>query len=153
MTVKRFSQNDEDVEVELRIVAETEKAWLLCDSDDDRKAVHLTYSLPAIRTLYDIKPVFLVAVAEQGQRYFAWGGNLDFYKVGIMSVGIGFHAGFIDRPKGLGHKVEYYSSFYTSYNITNNSSLKAEVGHISNGGFGDKNPGSESLVISFFHSF
>lgn len=74
-------------------------SWAIFD-DDDRKAVHLTYSLPAIRTLYDIKPVFLVAVAEQGQRYFAWGGNLDFYKLESCQLVLGFMQDLLIGQKG-----------------------------------------------------
>ncbi|WP_232363348.1 acyloxyacyl hydrolase [Alteromonas mediterranea] len=39
------------------------------------------------------------------------------------------------------------------YNVTDDVSLEAEIGHISNGGLGDTNPGSESFVLSGHYRF
>ena len=47
----------------------------------------------------------------------------------------------------------FYSSFSGLYKFTESLSLEAEIGHISNGGLGDTNPGSESFVLSAHYNF
>jgi len=122
--------------------------WALFD-DADRQAVHTQYFLPSLNKWYDITPVVLIAWADEGQRYFSAGVNKHFYDYNKLKVGAGFHLGFIDKPEGLGHKVEYYSNLFVDYELKSDVTVRGEIGHISNGGFSAVNPGSESFVLSF----
>lgn len=125
--------------------------WALFDNAD-RQAVHTQYFLPSLKQWYDITPVALIAWGDEGQRYFSAGLNKHFYNNNNISVGAGFHLGFIDKPDGLGHKVEYYSNLFVDYELNLNVTIRSEIGHISNGGFADINPGSESFVLSFIYT-
>ena len=55
--------------------------------------------------------------------------------------------------ENLGDTIEFYSSLSGLYNFSESFSLEAEIGHISNGGLGDTNPGSESFVLSAHYHF
>jgi len=122
--------------------------WALFDNAD-RQAVHAQYFLPSLKQWYDITPVAFIAWGDEGQRYFSAGVNKYFYANNKLKFGAGFHLGFIDKPKGLGHKVEYYSNLFVDYELKSDVTVRGEIGHISNGGFGSVNPGSESFVLSF----
>lgn len=125
--------------------------WALFD-EADRTAVHTSISLKPMSSLYNLQPVALAVWADEGQRYFAVGVSKTFATWDKLSFGGAFHAGFIDQPDRLGHKVEYYSTLQLEYQWTPKVAVRTELGHISNAGFGSVNPGSESFVISLVYS-
>lgn len=65
---------------------------------------------------------------------------------------LGFAPGLywsFDPRLDLGCALEFRSSIKLSYVLKNQSSLGIQLSHISNAGLGNKNPGTEVLVISY----
>ena len=126
--------------------------WNLFD-DADRYAMHVAYIHKPIAQFYDLRPTVLLINADQGQHYFAAGIAKDIYRYKDFSIRAAFHAGIVDESENLGDTVEFYSSIAGLYNVSELLSFEAEIGHISNGGLGDRNPGSESFVLSAHYHF
>jgi lipid A 3-O-deacylase len=51
--------------------------------------------------------------------------------------------------KDLGHDVEFYSQLRLEYRLATGAGIGLGVGHISNAGLGDKNPGAETVYLSY----
>ncbi|WP_394220744.1 acyloxyacyl hydrolase [Alteromonas gracilis] len=126
--------------------------WNLFD-DADRHAIHVAYIHKPLDSFYGLRPTVLLVNANQGQHYFAAGLAKDVYKYNDFSVRVAFHAGIVDESENLGDTIEFYSSLSGLYKLSETFSLEAEIGHISNGGLGDTNPGSESFVLSALYHF
>jgi len=126
--------------------------WNLFD-DADRYAMHVAYIHKPLAQFYDLRPTVLLINADQGQHYFAAGIAKDIYRYKDFSIRAAFHAGIVDESENLGDTVEFYSSIAALYNVSELLSFEAEIGHISNGGLGDRNPGSESFVLSAHYHF
>lgn len=126
--------------------------WSLMD-DADRSAIHIAYTLRPLDEHYGVRPTILMIWADEGQRYFAAGLAKDLYENGPWSVRFSFHAGLMDSAEELGDTMEFYSALSGRYHLDSDWAIEAEVGHISNGGLGDTNPGSESFVVSVIKSF
>ena len=122
--------------------------WALFD-EGDITALHLTYELPENPDLFSLRPAFSVIKAEEGHSYFAMGFTKRFTIDDNWTLGAGSSMGFLDESNELGHKLEFYTRGFVEYQLTNSSAIALEIGHISNAGFGDINPGSESLVFSY----
>lgn len=108
------------------------------------EGLHLSY---IHREKYGFHPVLLVAVTNDDEQYVALGLNKPLLQGLGLSLGVGFHAGFTDYSK-LGYKAEFYSNLHLDYRHSPTLAFRAEFGHISNGGLGDTNPGSEAIVVS-----
>lgn len=63
------------------------------------------------------------------------------------SLGVGMYTE--DEELDLGHELEFQSAAEISYRFRNSGRLGICFGHISNGGIGDKNPGTELLKITY----
>ncbi len=121
--------------------------WNIMD-EADRKAFHGAYISPPISAVYNIQPSLLVIWADEGQHYFAAGVHKTFYQQGAFSTALAFHAGLVDSPEALGDNVEFYSALSARYQLSKRWATEVEIGHISNGGLGETNPGSEGVVLS-----
>jgi hypothetical protein len=55
--------------------------------------------------------------------------------------------------KDLGYDVEFYSQLRLEYRLSPGAGIGLGVGHISNAGIGDKNPGAETVYLSYSVSF
>jgi lipid A 3-O-deacylase len=55
--------------------------------------------------------------------------------------------------KDLGHDVEFYSQLRLEYRLSTGAGIGLGVGHISNAGVGDKNPGAETACLICSVSF
>jgi len=112
------------------------------------KALHLSYFH---RDFYTFTPALLLVVSDEGEQYAAVGVNKTFLSRQQFSLGIGFHAGYTDYSS-LGYDLEFYSNLHLDYQLSRKLTVRTEIGHISNGGLGDTNPGSESAVVSLIYS-
>jgi|TARA_Y100000994_G_C15640591_1_gene421123 hypothetical protein len=126
--------------------------WNLFDSAD-RNAIHTAYVHSPLEDYYGLRPTLLLISADEGQHYFSAGLAKDVYQRGKFSVRVAFHAGIVDESDDLGDTIEFYSSLSSLYELNEKVILEAEIGHISNGGLGDTNPGSESFVLSALYRF
>lgn len=126
--------------------------WSLFDNQD-LKAAHLVMEFDEIASLYEVRPTFLTVLPEGDNIYVALGLTKRMKINDKFGWGIGSNIGFIDQSKNLGHKIEFYSRIFATYELSHQAALELELGHISNAGFGDINPGSESLVLSYSMAF
>ena len=87
-------------------------------------------------------------------------GRVSSYSAGIlMDISFGrrvvatpsFAPGYYARGSGynLGHAIEFRSQFELAYRFDDRSRLGVSFGHMSNAGIGDKNPGTESLMLNY----
>lgn len=126
--------------------------WSLFDNQD-LKAAHLVMEFDEITHLYGVRPTLLTVLPEGDNIYVALGLTKRISINDKWGWGFGSNIGFIDQSKDLGHKVEFYSRIFATYELPNRAALELELGHISNAGFGHINPGSESLVVSYSIAF
>lgn len=122
--------------------------WAFFD-EQDATALHLVYEYPDDPLLLDFRPTFLAVKMEEGHSYYAVGLTKRIPINNDFTLGIGSNVGFLDESHELGHKMEFYTRGFIEFKLSESSSLELEIGHISNAGFGDINPGSESLVLSY----
>ncbi|GGW93154.1 acyloxyacyl hydrolase [Alteromonas halophila] len=121
--------------------------WNVMD-DADRSAAHVAYIHKPLKRFYGIQPSALVIWADEGQHYYSLGAHKELYRNGRFFTSIAFHAGLVDSPEELGDNVEFYSALSAHYQLTERWAVEAEIGHISNGGLGETNPGSEGITLS-----
>ncbi|WP_137166637.1 acyloxyacyl hydrolase [Salinimonas lutimaris] len=121
--------------------------WNVMD-DADRSAAHIAYIHTPLKDFYGIQPSALVIWADEGQHYYSLGAHKEFYRHGRFSTSVAFHAGLVDSPEELGDNIEFYSALGAQYQLSERWAVEAEIGHISNGGLGETNPGSEGITLS-----
>ena len=66
-----------------------------------------------------------------------------------------FAIGYYDQGKSkeLGYDLEFRSQLELSYQLESANRIAISINHISNASLGAKNPGVESIVISFIRAF
>lgn len=67
------------------------------------------------------------------------------------SLSAGYYNNGADRD--LGYDVEFYSQLRLDYKLASNARVGLGIGHISNAGIGDKNPGAETAYLSYRFDF
>ena len=110
---------------------------------------------PKEEPLYFIKPFYGIEITSDSAIY-GIGGIFIEEKIGknlFLTPNFGIGAYSKGNGKDLGHVVEFRSTLEFSYQIKNNNRIGLSVGHISNVGIGDKNPGTEILSLSYQVSY
>ncbi|WP_105254676.1 acyloxyacyl hydrolase [Pseudoalteromonas sp. T1lg75] len=126
--------------------------WAIFDEFDEF-ALHADYELKPVQDLWGLQPRMLVIIAEHDQKYYGLGAAKAFTINDDWSWGIASHVGYAHNLDSLGYDLEFYSYLFTKYKLTKEHRVRAEIGHISNAGFGETNPGSESIVMSYSYHF
>ena len=96
---------------------------------------------------------YVAADLVSGGSYYIGAGllyNWDFNRHWRLTVDSG--PGYYDRhhsSRDLGATVEFYSNIEVSRDVGRGQRLGISFGHISNGGLGNDNPGSESLRLLY----
>jgi hypothetical protein len=109
-----------------------------------------------IPTWWDMRPtVQLLAIDEDGY-YLGLGLLKEFPIEPDWSWGVAFSAGAAhesSETKALQYDLEFYSRIFLSHSLNKKNDLRLELGHISNSGLDDKNPGTEPLMLFWIHHF
>jgi lipid A 3-O-deacylase len=107
------------------------------------------------RLVPPLAPVGGLLVASRGSLYVYGGVRADIQLGKRWVATPGFAAGIFRRGSGqdLGGPVEFRSSIELAYRFGDGSRLGLNLSHLSNGGFYDRNPGSESLVLVWSAGF
>ncbi|MFV0276139.1 MAG: acyloxyacyl hydrolase [Parahaliea sp.] len=126
--------------------------WAVFDQFDQFGA-HLDYQHSPLETWWGLQPRAVIILVEQNQQYYGIGAAKAFDISTNWSWGIASHVGYVHNVDTLGYDLEFYSFLFAKYRISRHHALRGEIGHISNAGFGDKNPGSETLVFSYTYHF
>jgi len=87
--------------------------------------------------------------------YFYAGIGYTFSINEEWSVIPSLSAGYYNQGAGkdLGYDIEFYSQLKLAYQLASDASIGLGVGHISNAGIGDSNPGAETVCLSYSLSF
>jgi lipid A 3-O-deacylase len=103
-----------------------------------------------------IHPYFAVHGVKGGAYYV--GGGLLYHWVFSCAwrLTLSSGPGYYDRhhsPRDLGSTLEFYSNVELTRRLNGGSQIGLSFGHVSNGGFGNENPGSETLRLVFVRPF
>ena len=110
---------------------------------------------PEEEPLYYIKPFYGIEITTDSAVYGIGGIFIEekisknffltpSFRIGAFSKGNG---------KDLGHEIEFRSTLEISYKLKNKNRIGLSIGHISNAGIGDTNPGAEILSLSYQVSY
>lgn len=112
---------------------------------------------------FHLLPKFVPALAPIGGLLVASRGSLYVYGGVLLDVPLGerwvaipsFAAGIFHLGSGqpLGGPLEFRSSIELAYRFSDGSRLGLSLSHLSNGGFYDRNPGTESLTLVWSAGF
>ncbi|NMP17460.1 acyloxyacyl hydrolase [Thalassotalea sp. Y01] len=123
--------------------------------------IKLGYEFMPWEEYWGIRPLMQIMVNDYGAYYASIGLSKEFkivarwpkWRWGMMtSIGY-YHEDSNDNTDELGHEVEFYTAIMASYKLNTQSSIRIELGHISNGGIGNQNPGSEAVLVTYLASF
>ncbi|WP_421866246.1 acyloxyacyl hydrolase [Motiliproteus sp.] len=140
-------------------VAYAESRWVvgagaLRAFDDDQLATgKLAYEWGPMDQYWNVRP-YAQLLASDTDDYYLGVGALKQVPLGRkFAVGISFSAGYYHQGSDklgqeLDHDVEFYSALMLDYQLSSETQLRLELGHISNAGLGDENEGTESLILS-----
>jgi hypothetical protein len=101
--------------------------------------------------LWVFNPMVGFSATTEGSIYAYAGISLDIFFGNRWVLRPSFAPGFYNAGGGkdLGHHLEFRSSLEIAYRFDDRSRLGLEVYHRSNAGLGDKNPGEESLMLTY----
>ena len=126
--------------------------WGLAD-DFDISTARVTYEFGEIEKIWNIRLLLGVIYNWDNDNYYVSGGFLKEWNISPKwSWGIGGEAGYFSGD-ALGNELEFYSRGVLNWHVSQSGFLRLELGHISNAGFGDTNPGSENLALTYNWSF
>ncbi len=96
-------------------------------------------------------PTMGIIADAQGSLYVYGGWRLDFPFGARWVVSPGWAVGLYDRAPefDLGGLLEFRTNIELAYRLPNGSRVGLCLYHLSNGGLYARNPGSESLVVSY----
>lgn len=126
--------------------------WGIADPHKNSSGI-IDIQLAPVEGLYDIRPTLNINIGDGSEGYYSIGGTRFFDVNQVWSMGLGFQIGYLKDVVSLGYDLEFYSRFILAYHFDVKNAVRLEVGHISNAGFGDVNPGSENLGLSYSYYF
>ena len=102
---------------------------------------------------YGIHPYLLGCSRTNGDNYYLGAGLLyNFVLSPRWRITISSGPGYYDHNSGafnLGKSIEFYSNIEVSTKVWHEHRLGLSLGHISNGGLGNHNPGAETLRLVY----
>jgi lipid A 3-O-deacylase len=101
--------------------------------------------------LWIFNPMAGFAATTDGAFYAYAGISLDIFLGKRLVIRPSFAPGFFEEGSGkdLGHHIEFRSAVEIAYRFDDRSRLGLEFYHRSNAGIGEKNPGEESLMLTY----
>lgn len=101
---------------------------------------------------YYLKPFAAVAGTSTGSFFVGVGVLMDIYFGRRFVVTPSFAPHFYEQggaDKDLGHELEFRSQLEFAYRFDDRSRLGLSISHYSNASIGDKNPGTETLMLNY----
>ena len=124
--------------------------------DFDVGSVQATYQFGEVESIWDLRFGFTGFYSEFDTFFIGFGAMKEWGIGQNWSWGIGFDAGYYDGSRGLDeldNEIEFYSRILLNWHVSQSGFLRLEFGHISNAGFGENNPGSENLGLTYNWAF
>ena len=121
------------------------------DLGKDQKAVEGRLEYRSNLKLWIFKPFVGVMGNSDGGAYGYAGGLVDVFLGRRIVTTLSFAPGYYHEGDGknLGHNLEFRSQLEISYRLDDRSRLGLSISHMSNASIGDKNPGTESLMVTY----
>jgi hypothetical protein len=129
--------------------------WSQWGLDDDFNVgtIKLAYEFGKFENIWGIRAVVSSFVNDDFDDFYISAGFLKEFTINPKwSWGFGGEGGYYSAD-ALGKEIEFYSRALVNYHLSESAFLRAEIGHISNASFGDVNPGSENLAITYNWQF
>ena len=102
------------------------------------------------RKKFNIGPKLGVLFTSKASLYVYGGFYLDLsFGRWVVMPSLAVGAYYEGNGKDLGHVIEFHSGVEVSYRFDDRSRLGIALHHISNANIGDRNPGAESLVVTY----
>lgn len=100
---------------------------------------------------WNLRPWVGYARAEQGTNFISAGLLYTYAHSSGFNLSISWAPSYYDVNDGwdLGGKLNFYSFVEAGYTLKNDHVVSVRVGHLSNGGLGNRNPGTETLQLSY----
>ncbi len=120
--------------------------------DDDELAIDYRLEYRAPVSFKKFSPTAGVQATSLGAVYSFIGFSRD-YQVApgyfiVPSLGAGAY--FRGGGKNLGGLIEFRSGLEISYNLSRNTRASLAIHHLSNSSIYDRNPGTESIVLTYY---
>ena len=119
------------------------------DNDDNASLFGLEYRGETI--FYDLRPVGGFMVTSDRAVYGYAGLNYDFYLGDVVVITPNVVAGLYGDGDGkdLGGAIEFRSGIEAAYILPNESRVGVAFNHLSNASIYDKNPGTETVMVTY----
>ena len=105
---------------------------------------------------WQIRPMAQAFITNNANYYVGLGASRDFVINDSWLWGVASGVGYYHKVDGdydLGTELEFYSRLYLGWQLSPKQGLRLDLGHISNAGFDDHNPGSETLTLSWVYQW
>jgi len=125
-------------------------AWDFNKRDDQGAEFRLEYR--SDHKLWELKPFGAVAASNTGSFFIGAGVLMDIYFGRRWVVTPSFAPHYYSQgssDKDLGHELEFRSQLEIAYRFDDRSRVGLSISHYSNASIGDKNPGTESLMLNY----
>ena len=101
-----------------------------------------------------ISPLTGFMITSDNATYLYTGVQAN-YNLGIINFTPSISPGLYGQGQGkdLGNKVNFKTELQMSLDLPKNTEFGFSYNHVSNAGFGDKNPGANSYMFNFFKNF
>lgn len=122
--------------------------------DETAAEVGVEYRFAALENAYDIIPVVGLSGTSDGSAWVYSGIRYDISLGQNWVLTPNFAASLYHQGGGkdLGHALEFRSGLELAYKLNENSHLGLAIYHMSNASIGNKNPGEESVILSYSFS-
>jgi len=124
------------------------------DNDDTAAEFGIEYRFAPMESAYKVIPVVGLTVNSDGGYWLHTGIRYDHHlsENWLLTPHFAIAAYEDGAGKDLGHAIEFRTGLEVAYKIDESSHLGLGIYHLSNAGLGDKNPGEESVILSYSFS-
>jgi len=127
----------------------------LFDFDDSKREFEGGVEYRSFDLIEGLRPVVGATLSTEASVYGYAGLRWEVPWIEPIRVAPSFAVSVFGRGRGkdLGHPVEFRSGVDIGYRFANGLSITAGIYHLSNAGLSARNPGANSLVLSYGYDF
>jgi len=124
------------------------------DNDDTAAEFGIEYRFSPMESAYNLIPVIGLTANSDGGYWAHTGIRYDYHlnENWVLTPNFAVAAYEDGAGKDLGHAIEFRTGLEVAYKLDESSHLGLGIYHLSNAGLDDKNPGEESVILSYSFS-
>lgn len=125
------------------------------DSEDSAAEIGIEYRFSPVESAFNLIPTLGLSMNSDGG-YWAYAGvRYDWNFNPKWTLTPHFAVAAYEEGDGadLGHDMEFRTGLDLAYALTDESRLSLGIYHMSNANIGDKNPGADSLIVTYSFGF